>query len=75
LHDEKRRHAYEKYREFVREVINNGNHKYSHLIQDLLDLVYPESLRRLHDADPYLIKYVNNLPDKPLSQWSNLPVI
>jgi hypothetical protein len=75
LHDEKRCHAYEKYREFVREVINSGNHKYSHLIHDLVDLVYPESLRRLHEADPYLTKYVSNLPDKPLNQWINIPVI
>jgi hypothetical protein len=75
LHDEKRLHAYEKYRKFVREVINKGNHKYSHLIHDLLDLVYPEPLRRLHEADPYLKKYIDNLPDKPLSQWANIPVI
>ena len=75
LHDEKRRNVYEKYREFVREVINKGNHKYSHLIHDLVDLVYPEPLRRLHNADPYLRKYVNNLPDKPLIQWSNIPII
>jgi DNA-binding Lrp family transcriptional regulator len=74
LHDEKRRHAYEKYREFVREVINNGNHKYSHLIHDLVGLVYPESLRRLHEADSYLTEYVINLPDKPLNQWTNIPV-
>jgi hypothetical protein len=75
LHDEKRRHVYEKYREFVREVINNGNHKYSHLIHNLIDLVYPKSLRRLHEADPYLTKYVSNLPNKPLNQWTNIPVI
>ncbi|MGA7542893.1 MAG: hypothetical protein WBW34_07510 [Nitrososphaeraceae archaeon] len=75
LHDEELRHSYEKYREFVRGVINKGNHKYSHLIHDLIDLVYPKTLRRLHEADPYLQRYVNNLPDRPLSQWTNIPVI
>jgi hypothetical protein len=75
LHDKKRRNTYEKYREFVREVINKGNHKYSHPIHDLLNFVYPEPLRRLHDADPYLRIYVDNLPNEPLSQWTNIPVI
>jgi hypothetical protein len=75
LHDEKRRHAYEKYRKFVREVIDNGNHKYSHLIHNLIDLVYSKSLRKLHEADPYLTEYVSNLPDKPLNQWNNIPLV
>jgi Fe2+ or Zn2+ uptake regulation protein len=75
IHDEKHRRTYEQYRKFVKEVINKENHKYSHIIQNLVDLVYPVPLRRLHEADPYLKEYVDNLPDKPLTQWTNIPVI
>jgi hypothetical protein len=67
--------SYEKYREFVREVVIKRTHRYSHLIHDLLKLVYPERLRRLHEADPYLKEYVNHLPDKPVTQWASFPVI
>jgi hypothetical protein len=76
LDDKKYLHIYEKYREFVREVINNGDdHNYSHLLRELIDLVYPKPLRRLHNTDPYLIRYVKNLPEKPLKQWTNIPVM
>jgi hypothetical protein len=48
----------EKYYDFVR----NMSDRYSHLRDIVINICYPEFLRKEHKRNPELIKYVNSLP-------------
>jgi hypothetical protein len=50
---------------YCSDIVKNMPDKYSHLRDIVINICYPEFLRKEHKRNPELIKYVNSLPAPP----------